>query len=57
MHIMEEMRMDRKINMILKDRGIEEYIKLDITDIDLDNVHLDLSEYDENVKIAITEKL
>jgi len=46
MHIMEEIRMDRKIKMILKDRGIEEYINLDITDIDLDDcVDKDLSEF------------
>ena len=55
---MEEMRIDRKIKMILKDKGIEEYIRLDITDIDLDNcVGKDLSEFPEEVKIAIVDKL
>jgi len=49
MHIMEEMRMDRKIDMILKDKGIEEYIQLDITDIELDSVGEDLSEFPKEV--------
>jgi len=34
-HIMNEMRQDRKIKMVLKDRGIEEYVSMDITDIDI----------------------
>jgi len=36
-HLIQEMRQDRKIHLILKDKGIEEYINLDITGIDLDN--------------------
>uniref|UniRef100_A0A7S3MYA8 Uncharacterized protein n=1 Tax=Strombidium inclinatum TaxID=197538 RepID=A0A7S3MYA8_9SPIT len=56
LHIMDEMRKDRKIKMILKDRGIEDYVNLDITDIDLDALE-DLEEYDLPIQIAISEKL
>ena len=38
LHILEELRRDRKIKMILMDRGIEKYIKLDITDINFDTL-------------------
>jgi len=50
------MKQDRKINLILKDKGIEEYVSLDITDINID-VEQDLSEYPPEVQRTLQEKL
>mmetsp|Transcript_12337 Transcript_12337/g.19157 ORF Transcript_12337/g.19157 Transcript_12337/m.19157 type:complete len:220 (-) Transcript_12337:18-677(-) len=56
-HIMNEMRQDRKIKMILKDRGIEDYVRMDITDIDLDDPDVLDSDLSEEALFTLREKL
>mmetsp|Transcript_12344 Transcript_12344/g.19174 ORF Transcript_12344/g.19174 Transcript_12344/m.19174 type:complete len:229 (-) Transcript_12344:244-930(-) len=57
-HILEEVRLDRKINMVLKDKDVETYISADITDIDLEKVDIDdLEEFSEEFRPILREKL
>jgi hypothetical protein len=37
-NVIEEMRMERKIKMIISDKKVDEYVQIDITDIDLKEI-------------------
>ena len=37
MDVMDEMRRERKILMVLRDANVDQYIKMDMTEIDIEN--------------------
>ena len=47
-NVMDEMRMERKIKMVLQDLGVDEYVRTDITDIDMKSIADDPSKIDES---------
>jgi len=37
-NVIEEMRMERKIKMVISDKRVDEYVQVDITDINLQTI-------------------
>jgi hypothetical protein len=47
-NVMDEMRMERKIKMVLQDLGVDEYVRTDITDIDMKSIADDPTKIDKS---------
>ena len=54
--VIDELRKERKIFMVLRDKGVDQYINMRMTEVDL-NDHDSFSEYDLELQRAIEEKL
>lgn len=42
-NVIEEMRMERKIKMVIQDKEVDEYVQIDITDLDMKAIAEDRS--------------
>ena len=56
MDVMDETRRERKILMVLRDANVDQYIKMDMTEIDIENKAM-VQEQPEDVKLAIQDKI
>ena len=61
-NVIEEMRMERKIKMVIQGKKVDEYCGVDITDIDMKAVFEDQSiivnsDFDKDIQDILTEKL
>lgn len=56
MDVMDETRRERKILMVLRDANVDQYIKMDMTEIDIENKAM-VQEQPEDVKLAIHDKI
>merc|ERR1719329_554705 len=54
--VMDEKRRERKIMMVLRDANVEQYIKMNMTELDINNADV-VAEQPLEVQIAIQDKL
>ena len=50
--VLDEIRRERKVKMVLSDDNVEEYVTLDMTEIDIRKNEID-SNLDPNIQIAV----
>lgn len=54
--VIDELRKERKILMVLRDKGVDEYINMPMTEVDLYDPQSH-KELDEQLRLAIMDKL
>jgi hypothetical protein len=56
MDVLDEMRRDRKIQMVIRDANVDEYIALDMTEVNIYKKE-EWDSYPDPLKLAIQDKL